>query len=85
MTQAKFRDGKRVTLAEELRLRLGPGPYEIVRRMPDDSVEPRYLIRDIADQRERVVDENDIVSHDQTPVDEREWAAARRRRGPRQH
>jgi hypothetical protein len=68
MADPKLRPGQIVQLRRDKRGFQG-GPYEIIRTMPDEGVEPRYRVRETSTQtlREHVFDEHELGSMPSEP------------------
>lgn len=63
MPEHKFREGQAVEdLASRWLDRVGGDRYTIVRLLPDEGNHPQYRIKSIADGRERMVWESEIIA-----------------------
>jgi hypothetical protein len=60
MAKHKFQIGNVVELKQSIAVKAPPGPYEVVRLLPESGGIPIYRIKNGLDNHERVVDETHL-------------------------
>jgi len=61
MSEPKFKIGQLVYFQPSRRAHTSPGPYQIVRRLPESEGEFHYVIRSTYEDHERVAREGELT------------------------